>query len=144
MLEQIALGSLLVVITTAVHALCTAGVILALRLTHSDRLASRSVGRRIGFLSALVLALFLAVLGEVTLWAFTYRVSGAIRSLEPALYFSMVTFTTLGYGDVTLDADWRLLASLQAANGTIIFGWTTAIIVAVLHRMVTQRDVSAA
>jgi len=144
MLGQIALGSLLVVITTAVHSLCTACVILALRLTHSDTLARRSVGRRIAFLSALVLTLFLAVLGEVALWAFTYRVSGAIGSLEPALYFSMVTFTTLGYGDVTLDANWRLLASLQAANGTIIFGWTTAIIVAVLHRMVTQRDIAAA
>jgi len=144
MLEQIALGSILVVITTAVHALLTAGVILALRVTHSDRLASGSVGRRILLLSALVLTLFLAVLGEVTLWAFTYRVSGAIRSLEPALYFSMVTFTTLGYGDVTLDANWRLLASLQAANGTIIFGWTTALIVAVLHRMVIRRDLADA
>jgi hypothetical protein len=144
MLEQIALGSMLVVITTGVHALCTIGVILALRLTHSNRVASRSVGRRFVFLSALVLSLFLAVLGEVALWAVTYRVSGAITSLEPALYFSMVTFTTLGYGDVTLDANWRLLASLQAGNGTIIFGWTTAIIVAVLHRMVIDRDMTAA
>jgi len=144
MFEQIAIGLILVVITTAVHALCTAGVVLALRVTHSDRRARGSVGGRILLLSALVLTLFLAVLGEVTLWAFTYRVSGAIRSIEPALYFSMVTFTTLGYGDVTLDANWRLLASLQAANGTIIFGWTTALIVAVLHRMVIRRDLADA
>jgi hypothetical protein len=40
----------------------------------------------------------------------------------------MVTFTTLGFGDVVLAGQWRTLASIQAANGVIIFGWTTALI----------------
>jgi hypothetical protein len=40
----------------------------------------------------------------------------------------MVTFTTLGFGDVVLIGQWRTLASIQAANGVIIFGWTTALI----------------
>ena len=44
------------------------------------------------------------------------------------IYFSMVTFTTLGFGDVVLTGQWRTLASIQAANGVIIFGWTTALI----------------
>jgi voltage-gated potassium channel Kch len=60
---------------------------------------------------------------------------GALSSLEEALYFSMVTFTTLGYGDVTLSDRWRLLASFEAANGTIMFGWTTALIMAVVHKL---------
>jgi hypothetical protein len=47
----------------------------------------------------------------------------------------MVTFTTLGYGDVLLDDRWRLLASFEAANGIIMFGWTTAIVMAVVHRI---------
>jgi hypothetical protein len=50
----------------------------------------------------------------------------------------MVTFTTLGYGDVTLGESWRLLGSFEAANGTIMFGWTTALIVAVVHRVYLQ------
>ena len=143
MLQQIALGSLLVVITTAVHALCTAGVIRTLRLTHADRWAYESSGRRVFLLSALVLMLFLATLLELNIWGVTYLAVGAIREIEPALYFSTVTFTTLGYGDVTLDANWRLLASFEAANGTIMFGWTTAIVVAVLHRMVGHRSEGA-
>lgn len=53
------------------------------------------------------------------------------------MYFSMVTFTTLGYGDITLGGDWRLLASFEAANGIIMFGWTTALIVAYLQRMIS-------
>lgn len=62
----------------------------------------------------------------------------------PTLYFSTVTFTTLGYGDVTLDAGWRLFASIQAAVGTIMFGWTTAIVMAVLQRMATEHTAAAA
>ena len=139
MLQHIALGSLLMVITTAVHALCTAGVIQGLRLTHAERWAYESAGKKVFLLSALVLMLFLAAVVEVNIWAVTYLVAGAIREVEPALYFSTVTFTTLGYGDLTLDANWRLLASFEAANGIIMFGWTTAIVVAVVHRMVGHR-----
>ena len=45
----------------------------------------------------------------------------------------MVTFTTLGYGDIVLDENWRLLASFEAATGIIMFGWTTAIVLASLQ-----------
>jgi hypothetical protein len=46
-----------------------------------------------------------------------------------------VTFTTLGYGDVVLQESWRLTGAFQAANGIIMFGWTTALIFAFVHRM---------
>lgn len=88
--------------------------------------------------SALVLLLFLASVLESLLWALTYLASGAIEGLEQALYFSIVTYTTLGYGDITLNEDWRLLASFEAANGIIMFGWTTALIVAVVQRLASS------
>ena len=59
----------------------------------------------------------------------------ALPTLDDAVYFSLVTFTTLGYGDITLDEKWRVLAAFEAANGIIMFGWTTAIIVAFAHRV---------
>ena len=48
------------------------------------------------------------------------------------IYYSVVTITTLGYGDVVLTGQWRTLASIQAANGVIMFGWSTALLVAAL------------
>jgi hypothetical protein len=75
--------------------------------------------------------MFLAIVLEVGLWALLYLFNPLITALpdiETAFYFSMVTFTTLGYGDVVLTGQWRTLASIQAANGVIIFGWTTALI----------------
>ena len=57
---------------------------------------------------------------------------------EEALYFSTVTYTTLGYGDVILDERWRLLGSFEAANGIVMFGWTTALIFVAIRRFSRQ------
>ena len=131
-------------ITTAIHASCTGAVIRGLRMTHAITWAHRSVATRVSLISVVVLMMFLAALLEAGIWAAVYLAVGALPDLETALYFSTVTFTTLGYGDVTLDAGWRLLGSFQAANGTIMFGWTTAIVMAVIHRMATEQAAAAA
>ena len=74
---------------------------------------------------------FLAIVLEAVLWALLYLyhpLSTSLTDAQTAFYFSMVTYTTLGYGDVVLAGDWRALSAIQAANGVIIFGWTTALI----------------
>jgi len=68
------------------------------------------------------------------MWAGLYVWLDAIPTYSEAIYFSLVTFTTLGYGDVTLGEEWRVLGALESANGVIIFGWSTAMVVAVLQR----------
>jgi len=128
------------VVTTFVHAACTLAALWGLRMTHLGRWGLGSRWRRVSLVSALVLLLFFAALLEVGIWAAVYLMVGAISALEPALYFSTVTFTTLGYGDVTLSEGWRLLASFEAANGIILFGWTTALIFAVLRRLATHDE----
>jgi hypothetical protein len=90
---------------------------------------------RLALIVGIVLLMFVAALIEISLWAALYLAVGAIPALEPALYFLTVTFTTLGYGDVVLQESWCLMAAFQAANGTIMFGWTTALIFAFVHRM---------
>jgi len=141
MWNEIALGSLLVIVTTFVHA---AGTIVALKaLKWIYPVSSRHVWRSF-LISCLVLGMFLVSVLDAVLWAYTYVAVGAIEGIEPALYFSMVTFTTLGYGDIVLGDDWRLLASFEAANGVIMFGWTTALVVAYMQRMMPTRADDAA
>ncbi len=94
--------------------------------------------------SSLVLMMFLAALLEIFIWAVAYLMVGAISALEPALYFSTVTFTTLGYGDIVLQEGWRLLASFEAANGIMMFGWTTALIFAFVHHLASYDQALAA
>jgi hypothetical protein len=98
-------------------------------------LHERSIWRRAWVVSAVVMVMFLAALVESGLWAATYLAVGSISGIEQALYFSTVTYTTLGFGDLVLDDRWRLLSSFEAANGVIIFGWSTALIFAAVQRV---------
>ena len=117
--------------TTAIHA---GGMVLAMQVFEwrKDRLTKPMM--HISMVSGVVILMFLASVLEVLVWAITYLALNAIQGLEKALYFSMVTFTTLGYGEIVLDEQYRLLASFEAANGIVMFGWTTAIVIAVVQR----------
>ena len=86
--------------------------------------------------TALVL-LMLHVL-EVLLWALIYLwlvPDDQLQSLEQVVYFSIITFTTVGYGDITLESGWRLLSGIEALNGILLVGWTTALFFSVLQRV---------
>jgi len=108
MWSQIFLGCFLVLVTTVVHGVATGVALIVLknagRLMHWDK--TSHVQRPI-LVGALVVALFLVSVLDAVMWAHVYLRVGAIEQLETALYLSMVTFTTLGYGDVTLPDDWR-------------------------------------
>jgi hypothetical protein len=90
-------------------------------------------------LSILMIVLMLGNIVQIVIWALLYRGLGALDDLETAVYFSGVTFTTLGYGDVVLKGRIRLLAPLQAANGVMMFGITTAAFISVVERALVQR-----
>ena len=72
---------------------------------------------------------------EILLWAWVYRHVGAIHSLEESLYFSGITFTTVGYGDVTLPKCWQLLSVREAVNGVLMAGWSAAQLIFLVQRM---------
>lgn len=102
--------------------------------THSHQRNSRR--RRITTfwqLTIMMLLLMAGNIGQVAIWAILYRMLDAFPDFETALYFSGVTFTSLGYGDVVLTAPVRLLAPLQAATGLIMFGITTAVFIAIVQ-----------
>ena len=143
MLLQILLGSGLVLITTVVHGGCTFGVLAALRRVRAAQWGLRSRWSEVLLVSVVVLLLFLAALLEAAIWAATYFAVGATSGFEEALYFSTVTYTTLGYGDVVLQESWRILGAFEAANGIIMFGWTTALIVALLQQIYSRRREAA-
>lgn len=137
MLSTLLLAASLVVGTVFVHTGCT----LALLATFASPSGVPRRGRLGLYRGALaiagvVLALALAAVLESAVWAAAYLLVGALPDFGDALYFSLVTFTTLGYGDITLAPRWQLLAAFQATNGIILFGWTTAVIVAVVQRII--------
>lgn len=88
--------------------------------------------------SVLMIVLMFGNIVQITLWALIYRGLGAFDEMQTAWYFSGVTFTSLGYGDVVLKDRMRLLAPLQAANGLMMFGITTAMFFAAVQRAIAK------
>lgn len=86
-------------------------------------------------LVCLVLWLVAGLSISAWIWAGAFLLLDVFQSLEAALYFSVVTFTTLGYGDVTLDTQWRLFGSLSSVNGLIIVGLNTAFLIEAINRI---------
>ena len=136
MMRQVLVGCALMIVTTFIHSGCTLASLWALNTARVRRWGLRSGWNRVSLIAGLVLMMFIASLIEVVVWAATYIAAGALEGAEKAIYFSMVTFTTLGYGEIVLGARYRLLASFEAANGIIMFGWTTALIFTFIHRAV--------
>ncbi len=131
-------GSFITVYTIVIHALATRFIMF-----EANRMKKRThhvfAFKEIR-LSIFVLIMLFASILEASGWAAVYHHLDATGSFEESLYFSIVTFTTLGYGDITLGSDWRILASIQAAAGILIFGWSTAIIVAVVQKLYFQKN----
>jgi len=86
------------------------------------------------FISIAMLIVLAGMTINVWLWAFVLLATGAEQGLEPAVYFSLVCYTTLGFGDITLPVEWRLLSAMIGANGFLMFGWSTAFMVELLRK----------
>jgi len=134
MLINIAITIVMIIVTTAVHA---GGMMLAVHLLKARSRKEKKQWYQLPMfaVSGIVILMFCVSLIESFVWAIPYLVLNVIDSIEKAIYFSMVTYTTVGYGDVVLPATWRLLSSFQAANGIIMFGWTTAIVMTAIREI---------
>ena len=95
------------------------------------------VMRQISLLIFAVLGIVALHTAEIWSYALVYLTLGAITEFEPALYFSTVSFTTLGYGDIVLGPDWRIMSAIEGANGLILFGWSTAFLISMMSKMRT-------
>ena len=88
--------------------------------------------------SILMIVLMIGNIVQVAFWALLYRLLGAFPDFETAMYFSGVTFTSLGYGEVLLEGRMRLLGPLQAANGLMMFGITTALFISAVQQVTAK------
>jgi len=133
MLVQLAIGTALMLLTILLSAL--AFWVLEVLLVRSGRWIARPP-HRLKLIAVLCVAVFWSfstVIVGVWIWALAFYWLGVFITLEASVYFSLVAFTTLGFGDILLPEDWRLLSGMSAANGLLIFGLMTAMLVEVLR-----------
>lgn len=140
MTMQLLFGSALISLTILIHVGFTAAIELGMKREHLWPGEDASFIRFVTLLVTMTLLLLLSISLCVWLWALCLLWLGVFHDAETSVYFSMVSFTTLGFGDIVLDKQWRILSGLMGANGLIIFGLTTAVLVDFLSRFRDKRQ----
>jgi hypothetical protein len=136
--------ALLVGLTTLLVSLVSYGMATALIVQLVVHLIHRGyVGRRFwkNFTVMMIVSLLTAMvhLSQIALWAFTLLLCGAASTFEISFYASAENYTALGYGDFVFSEPWRLLGPLEAINGLLLFGLSTAVMFAVMSRLIANR-----
>lgn len=134
MLANLALGTLIISLTVLIHTFGLIAVTHAMNwLTNKFR--ARGQRSRLLAMNSVVLGIFLILTVEVWLWAVVYLALGVFPDFDTALYFSTSTFSTVGYGDVVMTHEWRLLSALESIDGFLLIGWSTAYLIAASMRV---------
>ncbi len=107
---------------------------------------ARRIPEVVGFARAAALLvrvafwMVVAHLLEMTIWAIAFVRLRALPDFTEALYFSMVTYTTVGYGDVVLPEQWHVLAGIEGLTGILMAGWSTGFLFAVVNRLMLHME----
>ena len=125
----------MVLTTILVHFFGLSAMIALMRSAFVGRLNHERVVH--GALIILLVVVSLAALHTIEIWmfAFVYLSLGLFSDLMDAVYFSASTFSTVGFGDLVLPEQWRLLAATEGAHGFLLIGWSTAFLVTVTAKM---------
>jgi hypothetical protein len=141
MLIQLLVGSAVSAINIILHAAVTM-IAIPIARAAARRSPSRPLLHLAGVMIATSLVLMAAHILEVFAWSVAYAIVNAAPDDANLVYFAFVNYTTLGYGDVTPLARWRLLGPMTAMNGVLMFGWSTALIFEVLIKAIDQYEKS--
>lgn len=131
---QLGYSAALIAVTFLIHAIA---IVVGRRLFiyRGDRRRLDLLGDTVRLLLISVW-LFMAHVAAIFLWSALFGYVGLSGTLEEALYFALTCYTTLGFGDIVPNAEWRLLAGAASANGLLLFGLSTAVLVEAAARHV--------
>ncbi len=137
LIKNLAFGTGMICLTVAVHFV---GLLLLTRLLRSGGHRFHAHDSLVGQ-GALIVFVVLGLVGmhtvEIWFYAVAFLAVGALTGLEPALYFSTTSFSSLGYGDVVLTPSWRLSGAIEGVNGLLLIAWSTAFLFSVTTRLRT-------
>lgn len=132
LLVTLLLGSGLIVVNMGIQVLGITSVVLFYQNLFKQQpkrpflYASRN-------LSLLLLFLLFSHLLQFATWALLFLFLGEFSDFTTAFYHSTVNFTSLGYGDIVMSEQWRLLGALEAANGVLMFGVTAGLVLSIIN-----------
>jgi len=128
------LHNLIVGLSTMVVCLLLQALLIVIAVRNYARpgglVDSATFGAGLAVVTGVMLLLVAGNLVQIAIWAILFRVVGEFPEFGDAFYHSAVNFSTLGYGDVVMSAAHRLLGPLEAINGALMIGVTSAALIA--------------
>jgi hypothetical protein len=133
MLTEWILATAMAVFMAFFHLVCLAILVRVLRFR--ERLFRALRIMPLSLLVAATVGIVVIHALEIWFYALLYLRLHALGQLEQALYFSIVTYSTVGYGDIVLPHQWRILGATEAPVGVIMLGWSTAFLISLLSQI---------
>jgi hypothetical protein len=140
MLENITIGLLTMVICLTIQCILVTMVVYILLVLVKKGILDEM--RFPGFTILLVGVMLILLVGnlfQAFIWAALFRVYGEFTDFATAFYHSLVSFATLGYGDIVMSEQRRLLGAMEAANGSLMLGLTTGFLFAIINFLARRR-----
>ena len=137
MSENLIIGCVTMAFCVALQCLVV-GILFDILLNLEKRLIKTTLFGVSSLLIALMLIMLAGNLLQITLWAALFFACGEFTDFATAFYHSVVNFSTLGYGDLVMSEQRRLLGALEAANGVLMFGLTTGVLYTVLNALMRR------
>jgi hypothetical protein len=132
---NLAVASVMVTLTVLISFWGFLGLTWAMQRSHRQLQPHAGKGRAALLVLLVVFGIFALHTVQIWLYALLYLGLGELGTFEEALYFSTTTFASVGFGDVVLSPRWRMISAIEAANGLILFAWSTAFLLTVTSRL---------
>lgn len=133
--ENLALAGLLSALSFGIHFLGIIGLIGVLRRLNERPRALVSILSQAVFILGIVGSLSMLHSIQIWIYAFTFLILGEFNTVADALYYSISTFTTVGFGDLNMSEQWRIFGATESMTGFLMIGWSTAFLVSVSSRL---------
>jgi len=121
--------------TIVIHGFVVHTIVMGLRRNLKRGLLGARIWMNLTFIMGATLLALAGHLGEIALWGLTLNTSGAVADISEAFYSSAGSYTTSG-SDIVLPPHWKLLSPFEAVDGMLMFGISTAVIFAVIQRLI--------
>ena len=137
---ELLVATLIAAITVSIHSLGSYFIMLRAFSTWLKEGRARTFTVLYGTVLRIFWVLLTIHFIEVAVWGEFYFMRRLFPDRETAYYFSLTSYTTVGYGDIVISKPWRLMGGLEAMTGVLMFGWSTAILIGILSRFRDERE----
>lgn len=97
-----------------------------------------SKGKTSYVISVIMIILFVGHMAQAAVWALLFEFVGEFEDFSTAFYHSLVNFASLGYGDIVMSEEWRLLGAIEASTGVLMFGLSAGAMLSIMSFVLTH------